>query len=430
MESMQEIVAWHDDRALMDYVTCGTGSYFDFYKLMPTSLYPARLGEPFAAALKEVRHTRSSRRRATSARRPRPRPCSPPATPTWCRSCAARSPTRTSCARPARAAPSEVRPCISCNQLCWGRRSRDYWISCLVNPSAGREHIWGGDRFVPAEQPKTVLVVGGGPAGLEAARVCAERGHEVIVVEAGPQIGGQWRLAGAAADAVSRCSTTSPGTHASSLGSASTCGSNTLVDGAWIAAAGADDRRRRDRCAARPGRLPTGGADERSPPGYRRAQRRRDRGRARRRGRRPSGRVLLLDDVGDWRGIGTAMFLQERGCDVCIATSAPAVAAGLFHSAADVPARRRFAGAGGDMRPHTVVDAWRGDAATLRSTLTGEVTSEPFDWLVIAETPRSNDELGLALDRAGVAFHQIGDCVAPRRASLAFYEGRSLAMRL
>ena len=35
----------------MDYVTCGTGSYFDFHKLMPTSLYPPRLGEPFAAAL-------------------------------------------------------------------------------------------------------------------------------------------------------------------------------------------------------------------------------------------------------------------------------------------------------------------------------------------------------------------------------------------
>ncbi len=82
------------------------------------------------------------------------------------------------------------------------------------------------------------------------------------------------------------------------------------------------------------------------------------------------------------------------------------------------------------MRPHIVVDAWHGDAAMLRSTLTDAVTSEPFDWLVIAETPRSNDELGLALDRAGVAFHHIGDCVAPRRASLAFYEGRSLAMTL
>jgi 2,4-dienoyl-CoA reductase (NADPH2) len=82
------------------------------------------------------------------------------------------------------------------------------------------------------------------------------------------------------------------------------------------------------------------------------------------------------------------------------------------------------------MRPHTVVDAWHGDTATMRSTLTDLVTSEPFDWLVIAETPHANDELSVALGRAGVTFHQIGDCVAPRRASLAIYEGRSLAMRL
>ncbi len=41
----------------------------------------------------------------------------------------------------------DIRGCLSCNQMCWGRRSRDYWISCVVNPSAGREHLWGGDRF-------------------------------------------------------------------------------------------------------------------------------------------------------------------------------------------------------------------------------------------------------------------------------------------
>ena len=78
----------------------------------------------------------------------------------------------------------EVRPCISCNQLCWGRRSRDYWISCLVNPSAGREWEWDGDRFEPAARPRRVLVVGGGPAGLEAARVAAERGHHVTLIGA------------------------------------------------------------------------------------------------------------------------------------------------------------------------------------------------------------------------------------------------------
>ena len=92
--------------------------------------------------------------------------------------------------------PDDVRPCISCNQLCWGRRSRDYWISCLVNPSAGREFEWGGDRFEPAAVPRQVLVVGGGPAGLETARVAAERGHAVTLLERGDALGGQFRLAG------------------------------------------------------------------------------------------------------------------------------------------------------------------------------------------------------------------------------------------
>ena len=92
--------------------------------------------------------------------------------------------------------PDEVRPCISCNQMCWARRSRDYWISCLVNPSAGREFEWGGDRFEPATSPRRVLVVGGGPAGLETARVAAERGHAVTLLERDDALGGQFRLAG------------------------------------------------------------------------------------------------------------------------------------------------------------------------------------------------------------------------------------------
>ena len=196
LEELQEIVAWHDERALMDYVTCGTGSYFDFFTIIPPSLYPPRLGEPFAAALKQV--TSHAVVQAESHIR----------TPQAAEEVLAAghadlvSIVRGQIADPhlvakARAGHADrVRPCISCNQLCWGRRSRDYWISCLINPSAGREHEWGGDRFVPAERPRTVLVVGGGPAGLEAARVAAERGHAVVLVEARDRLGGQWVLAG------------------------------------------------------------------------------------------------------------------------------------------------------------------------------------------------------------------------------------------
>ena len=66
----------------------------------------------------------------------------------------------------------------------------------MVNPSAGREWEWGGDRFVPTESPREILVSGGGLAGLEVARVAAERGHRVTLAEAAPELGGQFRLAG------------------------------------------------------------------------------------------------------------------------------------------------------------------------------------------------------------------------------------------
>jgi len=80
--------------------------------------------------------------------------------------------------------------------MCWGRHYRDYWISWLINPSTGRKFEWGGDCFTPAAQPKSVLVIGGGVAGLEATRVAAERGHHVTLAEASDKLGGKFRLAG------------------------------------------------------------------------------------------------------------------------------------------------------------------------------------------------------------------------------------------
>jgi NADPH-dependent 2,4-dienoyl-CoA reductase/sulfur reductase-like enzyme len=143
-----------------------------------------------------------------------------------------------------------------------------------------------------------------------------------------------------------------------------------------------------------------------------------------------TGRVVVLDDVNDWRGLGTALFLLEAGHEVTIVTTAPVVAGGLFHSAADGPLRERFAFFGGVMRPSTVMLGWDGTAATVRSTVSGQEDRIEAETLVIAETAVAETSLADELHGRGVAFEAIGDCVAPRRASLAIYEGRELALRL
>ena len=428
VDELQEVVAWHDERALMDYVTCGTGSYFDFYALMPTSLYPARLGESAAAALKSV-VSHAVVQAESHIRTPADAEVVLVAGHADMVSIVRGQIADPHLVAKARAGhPERVRPCISCNQLCWGRRSRDYWISCLINPSVGREAPWGGDRFTPAATPGRVLVVGGGPAGLEAARVSAERGHDVVLVEASAELGGQWRLAG-------RQPTRS----------------QVLDHLAWYTAElerlGVDVRYRR---AATAGDVVAEAADTvivavgATPPasGFQRALRLADRLPGIELGNATTaqavldgavdvdGRVLLLDDVDDWRGIGTAMYLQERGCNVTIATAAAAVASALFHSAADVPARRRFAGAGGDLAPNTVISRWCGAAATLRSTLTGEESKRPFDWLVVAGTAVARVELSAELDGLGVSHTSIGDCLAPRTAAAAILDGRRFAMAI
>ncbi len=86
----------------------------------------------------------------------------------------------------------DITPCISCGVGCVQMRQEELTIKCLMNPLVGRENETDA---TPAKKAKKVIVAGGGPAGLTAARWAAKRGHDVSLYEKGEKLGGQFRIA-------------------------------------------------------------------------------------------------------------------------------------------------------------------------------------------------------------------------------------------
>ncbi|MEQ1956320.1 FAD-dependent oxidoreductase [Mesorhizobium yinganensis] len=425
-EALAEIVDLHDRDQLMDYVTCGSGSYFDFCKIMPTFIYPEKLGADLAAVLKStVRHALVT---AESHIR----------TPENAESVLSErradlvSIVRGQIADPhlankaAAGRPADIRGCLSCNQMCWGRRSRDYWISCVINPSAGREFEWGGDRFLPAEKPKRVLVVGGGPAGLEAARVAAERGHRVVLAEASDRLGGQFRLAGMQPRRAQILDLIEwYGRQLKQLQVEVRYGEYVEVDDI--------EREGADHVVIATGALPQDGAFQRAFPQFdtipgggsvlsAEAVMARE--------ARPGKRVIVLDDGGNWKGCGTAWRLAEDGHEVTIVTPDALVGKELQRMAVDFPLRRALAGLGVRFVTESGIRHWDGNRARIVSVLSGREQELEADALVFATTSVANDELSRQLTERGIAFTAIGDCTASRQAAFAIYDGRKMALGL
>ncbi len=430
------IVAWHDERRLMDYVTCGTGSYFTSSDIIPDFQRPQRLGVPAAARLKQV--VRHALVQAESHVR----------TPAQAEQVLAdghadmvsivrgqiADPYLVDKALTGRA--SEIRGCISCNQQCWGRRARDYWISCLVNPSVGREWQWGGDRFERAAAPKQVLVVGGGPAGLEAARVAAERGHRVSLVEAGAQLGGAFRLAGLQPDRgqitdllawyerelerLDVAVSTGRPMSASDIAAAVAGGVQHVI----VATGAEPDRSGFQRALPLQPRLPGTERDDVWTVEQVLA------------GDAVLGqRVVVLDDAGDWRGCGTARHLAERGHQVTIVCPHATVGAWLARTFSDRDLRRTLAAAGVRWHTESAMVAWGDDGAVVRSLLDGTMHTVAAESLVLATGKHARDEIIDELEHrreldGSVGITAVGDVLAPRLASTAIHEGRLAGMEV
>jgi 2,4-dienoyl-CoA reductase-like NADH-dependent reductase (Old Yellow Enzyme family)/thioredoxin reductase len=426
----QEIVAHLDGRGLVDYFSCGTGSYLNqFSKIVPSFHYGMFLGTDDAAKFKEVvKHAR-----VTAEARVK--------TPENAEKVIAEgkadmvSIVRGQIADPHLAnkakegRPEDIRPCISCNQLCLGRRLRDYWISCISNPSVAREHEWDGDSTPAASKPRHVLVVGGGPAGLEVARVAAARGHRVTLVEKTAELGGQFRLAAGQPERGEigallhwyrgqleklqvqvklRTEMSAADVKATGADAVVLCtGSNPSRDGF-------------QRSFPHVAKLP--GADQDNVCTAHDVLE----GKV-----TPGTRVLLLDDInGWWPASGTALHLAQQRHQVTVVTAAEKAGAALDLSMTGDTLRERFAKYGVEVLLATALSEWKGSTAKLMNLYTGESEEREFDSLVLATTNTPEDRLTKELAGAGLEVHAIGDTVAARSASMAFYEGRKLALAL
>jgi NADPH-dependent 2,4-dienoyl-CoA reductase/sulfur reductase-like enzyme len=141
--------------------------------------------------------------------------------------------------------------------------------------------------------------------------------------------------------------------------------------------------------------------------------------------------VLLLDDIdGWWPASGTALHLAQQRHQVTVVTASEKAAGALDLSQTGDTTRARFAKYGVEVLLATGLAEWRGNTAKLVNLYTGEADEREFDSLVLATTNTPDDRLTRELSGAGLEVHSIGDTVAARSASMAFYEGRKLALTL
>jgi mycofactocin system FadH/OYE family oxidoreductase 2 len=306
----------------------------------------------------------------------------------------------------------EIRYCIACNQNCYGRVGLNKTIGCVQNPFVGHEDSEGERHLRPALRRKRVMVVGGGPAGMWAAKIATLRGHEVTLYEKAEELGGQVLLA---AKGVGRDEfgviARNERNQLAHLGVPVELGVEVtpelvgeVAPDAVIVATG-----------SRPKACPVGGADGAGIFNVWQVLS----------GEAALGdNLLLIDYDGHHQATATAEFLADLGKTVHVVTSALFVGADLGPSQDLYLTRQRLMQKGVTFTADFAVMEIKGTEvhgfnvySNVWDVLAG------YDTIVTAMGNDADDELYFALKNKVPELYRIGDCVAPRRVDMAIHEG-------
>ncbi|MEO0272091.1 MAG: mycofactocin system FadH/OYE family oxidoreductase 2 [candidate division WOR-3 bacterium] len=313
----------------------------------------------------------------------------------------------------------DIRYCIACNQGCIGRMGLGYTLSCVQNPAVGNEKELGTWTLAPTKRRKKIVIVGGGPAGLEAARVLSLRGHKVVLLEKENELGGQNLIAG---KVPSRREITGVTRFLSSqLKELKTeihldCNADLSTIKAFspdivIVATGSLPKER-----------PYQG--QYGPPEVQNVFQVL-------RGEYAMGiRILLIDQEGHHQATSVAEFLARQGKSVHIVTPMLSVCGNLGPLQDYFLAKHRLYKMNVLTTPDVAVLSIEGRKVTGVNVYTGEfVTFEGYDNIIIVAGNRANDQLYFILKDL-VETYRIGDAVAPRKLDSAIWEGYMIGRRI
>ena len=303
--------------------------------------------------------------------------------------------------------PERIRPCILCNQACRVREPANAVVTCIGDPLSGFESNEVPSAGGPARAQRTdVLVVGGGAAGLEAARVAAGLGHAVTLAERSSRLGGMLRAA-AAGPGRARMSVLADWLEAECRRLGVWLRTGTEIGAADLEAAQAAGTRVILATGSRAAGRFDGAFDALD--GLT--------------AELPAGAVVVHDPVGGPVGVAVAERLAAAGREVTIVAPDPVIGTQLSRTGDLADANARLQRAGVRREPRARLRTAGGGAALLEDVWTGTEQSIGCEVLVDCGHRLPDERLA-----AGRPAARAGDCVAPRTVQEAVLEGRRAAL--